>query len=133
NDDTRFRLGGCIVLLPAGGPEILADGNHVSVGATGASIDGTGRIVGTADGSISPVLWGIVTPDESLAADGVICGASVGFDQTVITVYRNGSVLDLSDPADYAQISGDSANLWVSWAAPVYRGTGEPSLAQQAL
>ena len=133
NDDTRWRFGGCVVRLGESGPYIHADGQHISIGATSVEIDSNGYLLINTDGHIAPICWAMAVPDETLARDVVITGPSWAANTTRIGFAKAGSALDLSDPSDYAEVSGSNTNIWVSWAAPVYRGVGEPSLAQQAL
>lgn len=144
NDDTVFRKGGCVIRLEpgtvagggafsSGGPRIHADANHISIGATGVSVNSLGQLVITTDGGIAPICDVNVTADEYLVGIGVAGGPSWGPTTTTIVVSQNGSVLDLTDQADWNIVAASTANFWVGWEAPVVRGIGEPSLAQQCL
>lgn len=144
NDDTIWRFGGCAVRLQvgtvagggaftSGGPAIIADENHIAVGAVSVAVNSSGQIVVTTDGGIAPITSCVVVPDETLAGAGVTAGASHGPTSTVITMSQGGSALDLTTQTDWNAVAGTNANLWISWKAPVVRGVGEPSIAQQCL
>lgn len=144
NADTEWRFGGCVVRLEpgtvagggsfsSGGPVIHADINHISIGAVSVAVNSSGQIVITTDGGIAPITWCNVDEDETLSAAGVTAGASWGPTSTVITLARAGVTLNLTLQADWNIAAGANANLWVSWGAPVYRGVGAPSKADQAL
>lgn len=144
HDDTRWRMGGCVIRLgigtvagggafTSGGPLIHADENHISVGAISVAVNGTGNLVITTDGGIAPITWCLVDEDEALSAAGIQAGASWNATTTTIFMSQGGAALDLTTQTDWDAVAGSSSNLWVSWGAPVYRGVGEPSLAQQAI
>jgi hypothetical protein len=144
NDDTIWRFGGCVVRLEpgtvtgggtfaSGGPSILADADHISVGAISVAVNASGYIVVTTDGAIAPICWADANPDESLAALAVDSGASWNPTTTSIIMSKDGVQLNLTNQADWDAVAGSSNNLWVSWGAPVYRGVGADSLAQQAI
>jgi hypothetical protein len=133
NDDTIWRFGGAPIGLRDSGPEIIADGPHVAVGVVGVSINGAGNLVIETDGSIDPICIAGATPDETLSGVDVDCGPSVASASTVVVFSKNGVHLDLNNATDYAVVKGSSSNIWAFWGSPVVRGTGGPSLAQQAL
>lgn len=144
HNDTVWRFGGCVIRLVAGtvagggaftdgGPLILADENHISVGAESVAVNSLGQIVVTTDGGIAPISWCVVDEDESISAIGVQAGASHGPTSTVIVLSQNNVALDLTQQAAWNIVAGTNANLWISWGAPVVRGVGQPSLAQQAI
>lgn len=144
HNDTVWRFGGCVLRLDpgtvagggaftSGGPRIHADANHISVGAMSVAVNSSGNIVITTDGGIAPITWCHVTPDETLAGIGIASGPSHNATSTVIILSQNNVQLNLSTQVDWDKVAGGSSNLWVSWAAPVSRGIGESSLAQQAI
>lgn len=144
NNDTVFRLGGCVIRLEpgtvsgggafaSGGPYIHADENHIAVGAVSVAVNGAGNLVITTDGGIAPITWCHVTPDETLAGLGITSGPSHNPTSTVIILSDGGTQLDLTGQTDWDTVAGGSSNLWVSWGAPVVRGVGADSLAQQAM
>jgi hypothetical protein len=144
NDDTVWRFGGCAIRLEdgtvsgggafaSGGPVIIADGPHVAVGVVSVAVNGSGNLVITTDGSFNPICIAHVTPDETLAARGISCGPSVGTVTTVVSFSKADVQLDLTTQLGWDAVSGSSSNIWVSWGAPIVRGVGEASLAQQAI
>lgn len=144
NNDTVWRFGGCVVHLEpgtvsgggafaSGGPSILADANHISVGAVSVSVNASGNLVVATDGGIAPITWALVDEDEILSARSVTAGISHNATTTVITCGKNNAALDLTTQAGWDAVAGSSANLWISWGAPVSRGVGNVSLAQQAI
>lgn len=144
NDDTIWRLGGCPIRLDAGtvagggsfssgGPYIIADGPHVAVGVVSVEVNSAGNLLITTDGSFSPICIAHVTPDETLAGRGISCGPSVGTTTTVVSFSKADVQLDLTTQTDWDKVAGSSSNIWVSWASPIVRGIGQPSLAQQAI
>jgi hypothetical protein len=117
----------------SGGPSIIADGPHVAVGIVSVSVNSAGNLVVTTDGSFTPICRVWAQPDETLAARGISCGPSVGTTTTVISFSKADVQLDLTTQAGWDAVSGSSANIWVGWESPVYRGVGDPSKADQAL
>lgn len=144
NNDTEWRLGGCVIRLEpgtvggggtfvSGGPRIHADENHIAVGATGVAVNSAGNLVITTDGGIAPITWCHTVPDEALASIGMVSGPSQAPTSTVVIMSIGDVQLNLADQTDWDTVAGGSSNLWVSWGAPVVRGVGAPSLAQQAI
>jgi len=144
NADTEWlKGGGPIKLEPgtvsggggfaSGGPSVIADGPHVAVGIVDVSVNASGNLVITTDGSFNPICRVWVTPDETLAARGVSCGPSVGTTTTIVSFSKADVALDLTTQAGWDAVAGSSSNIWVGWEAPVYRGVGQPSKADQAI
>lgn len=144
NSDTVWlKGGGAIKLEPgtvsgggafaSGGPSVIADGPHVAVGIVSVAVNGSGNLVITTDGSFTPICRVWVTPDETLAGRGISCGPSVGTTTTIITFSKADVQLDLTTQLGWDAVAGSSANIWVGWESPVYRGVGQPSKEDQAL
>jgi len=144
NNDTVWRFGGAAIRLEPGtvagggafsngGPSIIADGPHVAVGVVSVEVNGSGNLLITTDGSFNPICIARVNPDETLAARGISCGPSVGTTTTIVSFSKADVQLDLTTQVDWDKVAGSSANIWVEWGSPIYRGIGQDSKADRAL
>ena len=95
------------------GPYIHANSSHYPLGFKSAVIDPKGYLTIRRD-RVDSVVSIIVDPDETLAARGITIGASGGGVVTNLYFYKNGRLLNLAKPADYALVSGPFANAWIT-------------------
>ena len=70
------------------------------------------RLTGSA-----PVVSAFATADETLVSRGIAAGISGGVSDCVVRFAKNGRRLYLDRPADYAELVGPYANLWVTVAS----------------
>lgn len=113
--------GGCLRLY-ADGIAVHYNVAHVNNAITGFGEDGTGAVPYDAQGRLiikhataGPIIGMSASPDESLVLIGVTAGLSGGSGTTVVQFVKNGSPVDLRDPAQYASIAGPYNNLWLTW------------------
>jgi hypothetical protein len=144
NQDTIWNFGACVIRLDpgtvagggafsSGGPRILADENHIAVGAISVAVNASGNIVITTDGGVAPIGACLIGADESLSAKNALPGPSEGPTSTVVVIGQGGAALNLTTQTAWDAVAGTSTNLWCFWAGPVFRGVGQPSIAQQCL
>lgn len=129
-DAELVTRGGCIRLTDTG-PVIHANSAHVASGIASAHIDPSdGWLWIVHDGSL-PVVAVLCSPDETLAARGILIGASGGTTHSRVRFTRVTSTavtpLDLRNPAHYAQVAGTNSNLWYAVVQMGTRTNGEPS------
>jgi len=131
--DTELDWRGCCVKFPDRLPgqtpseavRIHANSAHISVGVKTAHFDPTGRLVVTTDSSVTPIMAGLCSSDETLSARGISQGPSIG-STTSIYVFYSGEEsrrLYLDNAADYDIVAGALANFWLMWATVRHRGT----------
>ena len=88
------------------GWELIQDDSHETIGIIDVSEDSEKIIIKYDE--FSKVNSLIATPDETMASEGYVVGASVGVSETWISVYdKNG---ELVKPIDYINNSG---NIWI--------------------
>ncbi|PGS48700.1 hypothetical protein [Bacillus sp. AFS041924] len=107
------QRGGVIRLSPKG-VYLHVNSTHHSVGIKSVKINNSGNLE-IATESVAPIISINVSPDETLAQRGVIAGASVGNQTTIIKFSKNGKALNLKRSSDYNLIASDVSNIWVSW------------------
>ncbi|MEH6937299.1 hypothetical protein V7056_05465 [Bacillus sp. JJ664] len=105
---------GGVIRLGTKGVYLHVNSSHHSVGIKSVKINSSGNLE-IATESVTPVISINVSPDETLASKGVIAGASVGNQTTIIKFSKNGKPLNLKRSSDYSLIASDVSNLWVSW------------------
>lgn len=112
--DPDQLLDGCTVRLLSTGPELLADAtHHCSSRVTGVSVDPATGYLKITHGAVSKIVTCTPVIDETLAARGIICGASAGLDVTFITFYS--TVTHAGVRADSPAVTGDKSNIFVTW------------------
>lgn len=102
---------GCVLRNTGSGFEILDDAGHMPLGVSllpgAVAHTATNAIKVFFDRTYHQVVSMVVAPDERMAAEGVICGASVGLSYLVIYCYQGGVQLDPD------MMTWPSSNLWV--------------------
>jgi hypothetical protein len=145
NDDIEWGKIACVVrfepgtvagggAFTSGGPYIHANSGHIAVGATGVSVDASGRLVITTD-SLGNGTVGTANADEdeTLSSLGIQAGISGGNGTLTLKLAQNGTFLDLTQQAAWNIVASPDANIWVSVDYVKARGVGLPSKADQAL
>lgn len=87
--------------------EALDDATHRPEGFATITANSTAVTVNYATAG-DAVITGSATPDETLAAAGIVCGPSIGLTSAVIKFGRNGSLINPDT------ISNANANVWIS-------------------
>lgn len=108
-----FRLSASAVIrFPSSGPYIHNNASHACVGVSQVWIDGSGQLV-IDHASVGPVALPVAQPDETMAARGITVGPSGGGTQTRLRFgFPQGGQLRLDYPSHYAQLAGDTVNVW---------------------
>lgn len=107
------RAGGCIRLYPSG-PQWHVNTMHALIGFSGEPY------INPVNGWLSielapphlPVLAAYVLPDETLVNRRIMAGVSGGVSACNVLLSDSSGRLDLRNPADYAKVAGEGANLW---------------------
>jgi len=105
---------GGVIRIGTNGVYLHVNSTHHSVGIKSVKINKAGNLE-IATELVSPIISINVSPDETLAQKGIIAGASVGSQTTIIKFSKNGRSLNLNRTSDYKLIASDVSNLWVSW------------------
>jgi hypothetical protein len=109
---TTLHTIACTVRNTGGGFALIDDTAHLPIGVDRRD----GAVTHTTAGAIKVLFdqtYGkvgaiVVGPDERMAAEGVVCGASVGLSWFLIFCYRDGVQLDP------AAMDWSGSNLWVT-------------------
>lgn len=116
--DNKIAIRGCVVRFdqktPAGftQPRIHANSAHICVGVTEVYADRTTGELVVKDNTQGPIVSLSVSPDESMTAKGISCGASGGTATTRIRCYgRDGHRI----AAHSSEMYGPYNNLWLTW------------------
>ncbi|MGD7707788.1 hypothetical protein [Microlunatus sp. Y2014] len=115
--DNQIAIRGCVIRFDqrdaAGNtkPYIHANKSHICVGPTHLEVEDDGDLV-VYDNTVGPIVSVAVSPDETMTANGLSCGASGGSGKTTIRCYdRDGNRIAADSPEMYAPLS----NLWLTW------------------
>lgn len=114
--DNKIAIRGCVIRFDekddAGKtvPRIHANSSHYCVGVDRIGVEDGDLVVYS--NTVGPIVSLAVSPDESLAEQGITCGGSGGGNRTAIRCYdRDGVKID----ADSSRMHGTYNNLWLTW------------------
>jgi len=118
---------GCIIRFQTATPTILEDANHgCSERITSVYVDAVSGNLVIEHAHPGRIVSCIATPDETLAARGIIIGCSAGLDKSVYTFYSTPTNAVIR--ADSTAVRGSSSNAWFQWLHEVV----EPSASASA-
>lgn len=112
-DGPDLLLDGCIIRFSSTTPTILETAtHHCSERVTSVTIDVNNDLRINHD-AIAKVVSVTVAIDETLAARGIIAGASGGLDNTTVTFFN--TITHLKVRPDSASVVGSNSNIFVTW------------------
>lgn len=102
-----------IVRLYRTGPEIHENSVHAQLGNVSVRINDGGNLEITRDAAGGAIAYVAATVDETLAACGIIAGASGGLGKTIVRLYDTRAGM-LRRP-DSRVLASPTSNLWILW------------------
>lgn len=94
-------------------PRVHANSAHYCVGVTDVYAEYPSGDVVIKQQTVGPVVYISVSPDETLAARGITCGASGGVGVLRLRCYDRAGRVKAYSPKMY----GSTSNLWVGWTS----------------
>ena len=111
-DGSQIKVSSCVIRLYASGPQLYDNGGHACLGVTSVHINSGGNLEINRL-SNGPISFVSAATDESLAARGIIAGASGGLGTTMVILYDTDTGRRVR-PNSTAVASAQS-NLWLLW------------------
>lgn len=105
---------GCVVRFYEAGPTVHVNSTHLCPRVTSVDVDDAGFLVIHRSGS-RPIQSVSASPDETLAARGIIAGTSGGGSTTRVRFFdtTTGKTVRADSPA----LQGPRANVWLTWVS----------------